>query len=318
MHKFFIGPMSKEIVDVLLEQDENIFAFIPSRRQVEFNGGYVNNWSTDTFSNYVKSTNKNFLICRDHSGANQGSIQDDGYESLSYDAKFFDMIHIDPWKFTKDIEEGIKLTVDYIEFANNLNENLRFEIATEESIFPFESKTLEYFVERVHKSLGSKFEKITHLVIQSGTKLLGNNQIGNYSLDKLKEQVEVSKKFGLISKEHNGDYIDPSVIKEKFSFGLDCINIAPEFGYLQTCSILENIDEKKKDIFFNLCYESNKWKNWVNKDFDPFDNKEELIKICGHYVFSNIKFKEEIYEERFDTIIKNNLRLKIGELSDIL
>ena len=41
MHKFFIGPMSKEVVDVILEHDENIFAFIPSRRQVEFCGGYV-------------------------------------------------------------------------------------------------------------------------------------------------------------------------------------------------------------------------------------------------------------------------------------
>ena len=31
------------------------------------------------------------------------------------------------------------------------------------------------------------------------------------------------------------------VIKEKFDLGLYCINIAPEFGYIQTCAILENL-----------------------------------------------------------------------------
>ena len=81
MHKFFIGPMSKEVVDVILEHDENIFAFIPSRRQVEFSGGYVNSWTTETFSQYVKSIKHNFLICRDHAGGNQGAISDNGYDS---------------------------------------------------------------------------------------------------------------------------------------------------------------------------------------------------------------------------------------------
>ena len=318
MHKFYIGPMSKEIVDVILNQDDTKFAFIPSRRQVEFNGGYVNNWSTKTFAEYVKSKNQNFIICRDHAGANQGQFKDDGFESLTYDAQFFDMIHIDPWKFTKVIEDGIKLTVDYIEFANKLNKNLRFEIATEESIFSFDPVTLDYFVDNVRKKLGDKFETISHLVIQSGTKLLGNNQIGDYSKDKLIEQIKVSKKYDLISKEHNGDYIDPYIIKEKFEFGLDCINIAPEFGYLQTCAILDNISQEKKELFFNLCYASNRWKNWVNENFDPYQNKEELIKICGHYVFSNDKFKEEIYDDSFETIINSTLNKKIGELNDIV
>jgi hypothetical protein len=165
MHKFYIGPMSKEIVDVVLEQDDALFAFIPSRRQVEYNGGYVNNWSTKTFAEYVKLQNQNFIICRDHAGANQGQFKDDGFESLKNDAQFFDMIHVDPWKFTKNIEDGIKLTIDYIEFTNKLNRNLRFEIATEESIFPFDAYTLDYFVENVYKGLGKTFETISHLVI---------------------------------------------------------------------------------------------------------------------------------------------------------
>ena len=227
MHKFFIGPMSKEIVDVVLEQDENIFAFIPSRRQVEYNGGYVNNWTTESFADYVKNKKSNFLICRDHAGGNQGSEPDNGYDSLMFDAKHFDMIHVDPWKFTKNIDLGTDLTVSYIEYALGVNKDLKFEIATEEAIFSFNYLMLYHFVDSVKQRLGSKFESVTHLVIQSGTKLLGNNQIGDYSQEKLLKQVEVGNRFGLICKEHNGDYIDPLVIKEKFSLGLDCINIAP-------------------------------------------------------------------------------------------
>jgi hypothetical protein len=89
--------------------------------------------------------------------------------------------------------------------------------------------------------------------------------------------INVSKKYNLISKEHNGDYISPIVIKEKFDLGLDCINIAPEFGYIQTCAILENLYDEKKVLFFDICYKSDKWKNWVKSDYDPFSNKEDLL-----------------------------------------
>jgi len=101
--KFFIGPMSKNIVDSCIEfsneyQLTKLFGIIPSRRQVDFMGGYVNNWTTKGFSNYIKTkTNKLFLM-RDHSGPNQGYISDDGLESLKYDCLYLDAIHIDPWK----------------------------------------------------------------------------------------------------------------------------------------------------------------------------------------------------------------------------
>ena len=54
--KICFGPMSKNIVDsiIKLSNDEKIsFTLIPSRRQIEYNGGYVNNWTTKEFSEYV-------------------------------------------------------------------------------------------------------------------------------------------------------------------------------------------------------------------------------------------------------------------------
>ena len=84
MIKYFIGPMSKNIVDSIIEFDGN-FGFIPSRRQVDYNGGYVNNWSTGEFTKYVDGR---VPIERAHAGAGQGYIDDDGYgdgQGLAHD-----------------------------------------------------------------------------------------------------------------------------------------------------------------------------------------------------------------------------------------
>ena len=59
--RIFLGPMSKNIVNTVIEYSNEFnlpFTFIPSRRQVEYNGGYVNNWTTRTFIDYVKYLTK--------------------------------------------------------------------------------------------------------------------------------------------------------------------------------------------------------------------------------------------------------------------
>ena len=55
--------MSKNVVDTILELESNQIGFIPSRRQVDYSGGYVNNWTTKQFSEYV---NGRVVIERDH------------------------------------------------------------------------------------------------------------------------------------------------------------------------------------------------------------------------------------------------------------
>ena len=72
--KFFIGPISKNIVDSILEfqtESKNKVGLIPSRRQVDYKGGYSNNWTTERLSNYAKD----LIIMRDHSGPGQGQNQ---------------------------------------------------------------------------------------------------------------------------------------------------------------------------------------------------------------------------------------------------
>ena len=137
--KYFIGPMTKNVVDAIVEfcnTTGNKIAFIPSRRQVEWNGGYVNNWTTENFSKYVTT----LPIQRDHGGPGQGASDDDGFESLAYDAKHFQLIHIDPWKKYPRYVDGLEKTIEMINFAYKINPELIFEVGTEQAIRPFDAE----------------------------------------------------------------------------------------------------------------------------------------------------------------------------------
>jgi len=315
--KYFIGPMSKNVVDTIIEFSNKknvIIGLIPSRRQVEFNGGYVNNWTTEEFSKYASS----LLIQRDHSGPGQGQIDDDGYESLKYDCKYLDMIHIDPWKKYPKFEDGLKETIKMINYCYSLNPEIEYEVGTEEAIRYFEPNELDTLITQLQIQLPPEiFSQIVYLVIQSGTSLKGTNQTGNYDSERLQEMIKICKKHNLLSKEHNGDYISVSTIHEKFNLGLDSINIAPEFGLIETQTYLDEIqDNELLKEFFDICYKSNKWVKWVNDDFNPHKQKIDLIKICGHYVLSSSEFNKNIKSKfpNIDLKIKDNIKNKLNNL----
>ena len=316
--RFFIGPMSKNVVDSIIEfQDfsSKKVGIIPSRRQVDYLGGYSNNWTTEKISKYSSE----LIIMRDHSGPGQGAEEDDGYLSLEYDCKYFDYIHIDPWKKYSSFDEGSRWTLDMIEFCLSKNPKIKFEVGTEEAIRKFKPKDLERLLNYLKKNLSKEaFLQIKYLVIQSGTSLSSNQNTGNFNLKRLKEMVNVAKKNNLKSKEHNGDYIPEELIGLKMRNGLNSINIAPEFGFIETQTYLNQIKNRKQlfDRYWEICYNSKKWEKWVGKDFDPIKQKENLIKICGHYVLSNKQFINDIKSqfEDIDKLIKKNIMDKLISL----
>ena len=252
--KFFIGPMSKNIVDSIIDfqkASSKKVAIIPSRRQVDYDGGYANNWTTEQLSRYAKD----LVIMRDHSGPGQGKVEDDGYLSLIHDCKYFDYIHIDPWKKYPEFDKGLKWTLEMINFCLSENPEIKFEVGTEEA------KELDKLVKFLKSNLSKeKFLQIKYLVIQSGTLLSSNQNKGNFDLKRLKKMVAIAKKNNLKSKEHNGDYITEKLIRLKMSYGLDGINIAPEFGLIETQTYLDNM-KHRGDLFnryWELCYNRKK------------------------------------------------------------
>ena len=324
--KYCIGPMSKNVVDSIIDyvNTKNIkMILIPSRRQIEFNGGYVNDWTTKDFCAYVRSKTNNIYIQRDHGGPGQGATMDDGLESFEEDSKLLDIIHIDPWKKYQDYQEGLKYTLDLINYCYNLNNDLYFEVATEEAIRPFSVENLRQLMKDLKKGLDEKiYNRIVYLVIQSGTALKEGVNTGIYNNEKLKNMMKLSKEFNILTKEHNGDWISDYEIKDKFDNGLSALNIAPEFGMIETKVILEEIEKLEEgnskeyfEKFFEICHDSKKWVKWVKDDFDPFQNKKKLIEICGHYVFTHpslIEIKEKI--PNIDNKINESIRNRLEHL----
>jgi len=316
--KFYVGPMSKNIVDSIIEfttETEGKIGFIPSRRQVEYNGGYVNKWTTKQFSEYVDGR---VLIQRDHGGPGQGYFDDDGYESFGHDAVCFDMIHIDPWKKYPKYETGLALTIESINYINEVNPNMLFEVGTEESIRYFAPGDLERLLWDLSESISPHlFRKIKYAVVQSGVGLDLGKRANTRTFDegRLREMVRVCEKFNLLSKEHNGDYLANEEVAKRFDIGLDAINIAPEFGQIETMCYLDEMGDDIEE-YYKICFDSRRWEKWVSEDFAPAENKKELIEICGHYVLSDERFLA--IKPDIDVKIKQRIKAKLGDLYDVI
>lgn len=312
--KLFIGCVSRNTIDAAIEysNEHDVFiGLIPSRRQIDYDGGYIG-FTSHQLKNYVKNKTNNVILQRDHGGPSQGKKLDDGIFSFMDDCKYYDLLHIDPWKQYHDLEEGLYYTKNLIEVCLSNNFKGEFEIATEQSIREFTVDEVEY----ITKSLSQY--PIKYVVIQSGTSLKENINTGIYDQTKLINFCSMVKKHGYLSKEHNGDYMDSQLIKQKFQYGLDAINIAPEFGYYEsTCyiSTIKKINPKLLTAFYQLCYDSNQWKKWVSKNFD-INNQEKLIEICGHYVLEHDLFQTEVKNNLPDisNFIKQTMKKKISEI----
>jgi len=304
--KYFVCPMSKNIVDTVLELNDSRIGLLPSRRQIDFNGGYTG-WTTETFSKYV---NNKVIIERDHGGAGQGIVDDDGIESFKYDIEHFDIIHIDPWKKYKDFNDGIKKTIEYIRYIYNQNRNIKFEIGTEQALRPMENKQIRTMLEILSTELPSyAFRNIVYVVIQSGVGLDLTNakNTGQFNYTRLQEDVDLCNQFGKLSKEHNGDFLSEEQYRLRFTAGLSAFNIGPEFSLMETELYLQHMSQIDIDNFYEVCYNSKKWEKWVTPNFDT-SNKRALIKICGHYNYSAYKLPD------ISALVKETLTNKFKQI----
>ena len=319
--KYYIGPMSKNVVDCIINHKHSI-GFIPSRRQIDFSGGYVSDWNTESFTKYVKDKNPSVLICRDHGGERQGQVEDDGIESFYNDAQHFDLIHIDPFRVATDIISAAAITDIMIKRIWSKNPNIMYEVGTEEAIFKYQPEDLDRFLNHLYNSLPKEqFDKIKYAVVQSGTglDLSTRTNTGNFNKRRLKKFINVVKKYGLMSKEHNGDYlIDSFDVEVRFESGLDAINIAPEFGQIESEYYLEQCrkDNHLFDRLYDICYNSGKWKKWIS-NINRI-SKDQLIMTSCHYVLSNPDFINEIKTQfpDSDRVIKKRIKSQLKLLHE--
>jgi hypothetical protein len=304
--------MSKQIVDSVIELQSDRFGLLPTRRQIDYDGGYVNGWDTTTFYEYVRSKS-DIVLERDHSGPNQGKSDDDGYISYKHDTNYFDIIHIDPWKITgNDKKIGVTQTVNSMTNLYHINPNLKYEILTEETIIRIEDFELNSILTFLNDNLKEEiFSNIEFVVIQSGVELdlVNMKNSGHFNLERLKSMVDICKRFDKKTKEHNGDYLTNEELEIRFDNGVDSLNIGPEIAQIQTLTYLEHMNEIQINEFYQICFDSKKWEKWVKNDFD-INDKHKLIQVCGHYCY-------DLYElPNIDSIIKEKIQNKLNSLPE--
>jgi len=328
-----VGPMSKNCIDATIEvaQLRNIpIQFIPSRRQIESSdagSGYVNNWSTEIFSRYVKNKDlkKNLFLARDHGGPWQNNFEKDKFkeykdalksslESFKVDIlSDFDFLHIDTSIDVNqniDSEEAANRACELLylceEFAKKENKTLNYEIGTElqgegvNDIGEVENnlKIINSFCDK------NKIQKPFFYVIQNGAKVLEMENVGIFEsnaiedftveFDNIKKINKLCNDFGIFSKAHNSDYLSEKFATLYPELGINGANIAPEFGVIETTTYIEIFDEynlkSEKDMFLKIAYDSKKWEKWLKPNSSISDYEKALI--AGHYVFSDTQFLE--------------------------
>ena len=120
------------------------------------------------------------------------------------------------------------------------------------------------------------------------------------------KMIQICKEHGIFMKEHNADYLSDEALKWHPKLGIHAANVAPEFGVVETKSLISILENNNlshlSEKFLELSYNSNKWKKWMVKDTKATDRDRSII--AGHYVFSkpeckNIKLEaQKILEKK--------------------
>lgn len=330
------GPMSKFSVDAIIELS-NFYdlpiAMIPSRRQIEckeLGGGYVENWSTEEFAKYVRLNDKggNVLLSRDHCGPWQlEQLNKDGSHktlkdemdlvkiSIEADVRSgFDLIHLDPslgFKHGLNKDEVREIVYELISFCESIKTSeILYEIGTEEQVYS-SAEDVESELNTILRDLEiKKLPTPIFYVQQTGTKVIERRNVGNFDnpLDSkgylpasfnLPRVTRLCELNGVWLKEHNADYMSNEALQWHPRFGIHAANVAPEFGYIETQTIIDLANLTSSEDLVKVMVEKvnsfGKWKKWMLEDSDS--SQFEKMLIAGHYHFSenwHIEWRSEL------------------------
>ncbi len=307
-YKFYlgIGPMSMEIVDAVNEYvypQNTQMMFICSENQINRDGGYTG-FTTQSFSQ--KLINSKIWKCRDHCGPGFFyKTEKECFDTIIDDINNnFNLIHIDNcWL---EGEEKLQYTLKAIKLALSVNSDIKFEIGTEVNTVnnKLNPNKLKLYLEKILELTTPFF-----YVLETGSVVQGYNN--SHAFDVCQQSLQILKDYSIKIKEHNADYIDGSEIAQRFSV-VDGMNIAPQFGAVQTSTVLTEALLYGVDTtqFKNLVYQGNKWIKWKEEARDV--DLDYATLLGGHYHFNSKEYKLLIDRLSKYTdithIIKNNVK----------
>ncbi len=257
----YISPMSNEIINAVIELKN--YGFVATRHQIS-NNGYVCD------DNILIKTG--VISERDHG-------QYDLEKYLKDAENDYKILHVDVMR--DNFYSSIGKTIYFIEQIYSKYPDVLFEIGTEEKVFKYDYHMFDFMLYAIFKELDEKIHKnIKYAVIQSGAYVFNATNI-DFKEDSFKKMIEICKKFNVLSKEHNCDFIDLDIMKKRINGGLDSYNIGPQIVYEQNRKIIENLDIKERKYIETYCYEKHEWEKWCDK--------MELIAPCTlHYYYKEL------------------------------
>ena len=293
MYKLAYGPMSLEIIKAIYQYSHiNLtpLMIIASKNQIDYDYGYVCNTkqSKQIFENMKKEYPRaNILICRDHCGPgfkyNHNTLEQ-VKQTIKEDIECgYQLIHIDLCHIMGSIEDKIVETCKLIKYAQSINNNIRFEIGTDEN-----DGKIVFNLGQIKDNL----DRITGIctpmfyVVQTGSLVIENKNTGIFCSQELKQTSQLLNDYNVGIKEHNADYLNESQIKDRQGI-ISALNIAPQLGVIQTCHIINqcNIFGVDYQQFLYTVITSDKWMKWTSKK----DNHLKLI-LSGHYHFNSKEY----------------------------
>jgi len=314
-----IGSLSSEIIEAVFKnssKNNRELMLIASKNQIDYDGGYVNNWTTSDYIKHIKKIKReyplaNVKICRDHCGPGFNGNYDleDTYKTIKSDIKNgFDLIHIDFCHLAT--LDKLKQTKKAIKFCLSADSNIKFEIGTDENNGTIYNesdlrkleKEIDYFKE---------FCNPEFYVVQTGSLIKEINQIGKFNQKFIYKVSALLHSKGIKLKEHNSDYLSKEEVRKRKGL-VDAMNIAPQLGIVQTITTLETCLVYGIDFnyFLNKAYDGKRWEKWMHHNTKK--NKFLCSVIAGHYHFAGDEYKRLInkLEERVD--IKKRIIKKIN------
>jgi len=361
-----VGPVSEVVVKATFQacKQHNCPAiFIASRNQVDLrslgHGYLMGGVDQHAFVQLLARLQKQMgyegpvYICRDHGGPWQRDAElDERYpvarameiarESFRADIEAgFNYLHIDPTKcpFPYTQEDLCDWTIELERFCEETRRALGrspidYEVGTEDIQGGLTTKgAFESFLEQLTGRLVEQGLPLPTCVVgQTGTLVRTDRNVGHFDRAQTQELVAIAAKYGVGFKEHNGDYLSAASCRIHPDIGVTGMNVAPEFGLVETdaCLTLADLEMKLvregwlakgdashiRGLLLERTFTNGPWMKWMTDELRPLPREHVaedqalrllIARVCGHYVYNDPDVKaarRRLYEnvDRFGLV----------------
>ena len=334
-----IGPMSATAVRAGLRvaaETATPALFIASRNQVEsaeLGGGYAEGWDQAGLVRYLREEASRWpgtlrwFVGRDHGGPWQRDeeylarvpwplARDRALRSLCDDIDAgFHYLHIDAAKdpFLDDaisVDLGVGRIVELIRGAESHRisrdlPGIAYEVSLEKAngqvTLPAE---FDFFLDSLLTELGRQSLPMPlFAVANTGTWTKLDRNVGEFREDSAQQLTAIARRYGLVFKEHNADYLADGDLRSHARCGIGMANVAPEFGHAETAALLDLADLELIGVppfatsgiagkLAELVTQSGRAAKWLHGSSADQADHQLLAKIGGHYFFSHPAIRE--------------------------